>query len=127
MCLNTWPCQTRYFCQQKCIINDNRFKANGCSITILSTHLDRRRNTTRDVLTITSHLSLPFAALRKSPNTKPFHSLTTSVPSLFSCPFFLFLSLSTVELSSPCQMILRCGISSEVLPSSLCESSCESP
>ena len=69
-----------------------------------------RRGTTDDVATIPFHPSLSSAALRESPYI-PFPSIPWSYLPISSSAFlfFLLLSLSFVELSSPCQRILRCG------------------
>ena len=71
-----------------------------CSfISSQSLNLDGRWGTTNDVATIPFHLSLSSAALRKSPNSIPVHSLMLS-SHLFSC-----LPLLLVPFTVPCRIV----------------------
>ena len=74
-----------------------------------SLNLGGRRYTTDDVATRTFYPFLSSAALRQFPTSFPFISWCYLPISSSVFLSFLLLSLSPAELSSPCQMILRCG------------------
>ena len=80
-------------------------------------NLGGRWGTTYDVATIPFHLSLFSATPKESANTIPVHALMLSSHLFFCLPLllarFTVLSLSSVELSSPCQSFLSVAISCE--------------
>ena len=85
-------------------------KSRISSLSSQSLNLGGRRGTTDDVATIPFHRSLSYAALRKSPNYIPVHSLMLSFHHFFCLP------LLVVPFTVPCRIVFAMPENLEMWP-----------